>query len=237
MTTPRSITMFKESMLVIERPRNREYHGLTWNTAQSHWYPVPIRGTSSLHASSQFGLWAVKLKISSPTSTSIRFYDFECDGRFLRITHEGRTRDIPILKKVGRGPLPTWITGHSHEVTTRSPDGYVQLGVTLWSTDGTQPPAPQQQQPQQQPQQPQQQRLTNKTVVLPSRVLRIFLEDAINKGESCPITMDDINLETARVTSCFHIFQGNAIQKWLETSSECPVCKQSCHLIAMDVSS
>lgn len=63
-------------------------------------------------------------------------------------------------------------------------------------------------------------------VVLPVHIGTIIVNDYISKGESCPITMDPFTLDTAAITSCFHLFDYNAIKTWIETSQDCPVCRQ-----------
>ena len=63
---------------------------------------------------------------------------------------------------------------------------------------------------------------------IPQRIAWIVAEDACKRGEDCSITLDAITPITAAVTSCFHVFDANAIAKWLETTpgSQCPMCKK-----------
>ena len=66
---------------------------------------------------------------------------------------------------------------------------------------------------------------------LPEYVRNLLIENAITKGETCPITMETIEKETATVTSCFHVFEKSSIETWLSNKSndnKCPVCKQIC---------
>lgn len=65
---------------------------------------------------------------------------------------------------------------------------------------------------------------------LPGYVTSLLLEDAISKKQDCPITMEPITKETSAVTSCYHVFDRDAIASWLVTHTTCPVCKQTCCL-------
>ena len=61
----------------------------------------------------------------------------------------------------------------------------------------------------------------------PRHVLEILKQDAISKGDSCPISFTPFaECESMTVTSCFHIFETAAIQQWLGTKQLCPTCKQ-----------
>ena len=63
---------------------------------------------------------------------------------------------------------------------------------------------------------------------IPEFVASALLQQAIQKEECCPISMEDLTTENATVTSCYHIFNHESLQNWLETNTSCPVCKQSC---------
>jgi len=63
---------------------------------------------------------------------------------------------------------------------------------------------------------------------IPAFVTSLLVEDAIKKKQDCPITMEPITKELARVTSCYHVFDRDAITTWLIAHTTCPVCKQTC---------
>jgi hypothetical protein len=65
---------------------------------------------------------------------------------------------------------------------------------------------------------------------IPAFVATLLIEDAIAKKQDCSITMEPISATTATVTSCYHVFNKDAIQQWLERNTSCPVCKQKCTL-------
>jgi hypothetical protein len=65
---------------------------------------------------------------------------------------------------------------------------------------------------------------------IPKFVASALVKDAIEKSDVCPITLELLTIENAAVTSCFHIFEKNCIQTWLQEKSSCPVCKQPCKI-------
>jgi hypothetical protein len=65
-------------------------------------------------------------------------------------------------------------------------------------------------------------------VPMPMHIADIIARDAVIRNEVCPITMENISLENYAVTSCFHVFDRDAIAIWRTTNTTCPVCKQEC---------
>lgn len=61
---------------------------------------------------------------------------------------------------------------------------------------------------------------------IPQRIAWVIAENASQKGEVCPITLDTITPTSASVTSCFHVFQKDALNTWFLTNSKCPLCKE-----------
>jgi len=61
---------------------------------------------------------------------------------------------------------------------------------------------------------------------LPKRIAWIIAEDASKKGETCSITLEPISPITASVTTCYHVFDTDALATWLVTKNTCPLCKQ-----------
>jgi len=64
--------------------------------------------------------------------------------------------------------------------------------------------------------------------ILPKHIAELIAKDAVVREEICPITMDAITMETCAVTSCFHVFERDALAMWHVTNNTCPVCKQGC---------
>jgi SUMO ligase MMS21 Smc5/6 complex component len=76
------------------------------------------------------------------------------------------------------------------------------------------------QRPQQQQQQ--QQQCPNS---LPKFVADLIIRNAAAEGARCPITMDPIEeTEAFTVTACYHVFNAEALQRWLREHSNCPEC-------------
>ena len=74
--------------------------------------------------------------------------------------------------------------------------------------------------------------------IIPQHAIKLILLGALIEGEICPITTNDITLENGAVTTCFHLFDKDAINRWLNTPGsrrECPVCKDSCVSYSMNV--
>ncbi len=63
---------------------------------------------------------------------------------------------------------------------------------------------------------------------IPEFVASALVKDAIQKGECCPISMEDLKTGSIAVTSCYHIFDRSSLQGWLTDHTTCPVCKQAC---------
>ena len=58
-----------------------------------------------------------------------------------------------------------------------------------------------------------------------NHMIRGFMECAILKKESCPITMDPFTLENIACTPCGHLFTQEAIVECLKRSPTCPTCR------------
>jgi hypothetical protein len=72
---------------------------------------------------------------------------------------------------------------------------------------------------------------------IPQHIVLALLRDAAMNDVSCPITSDDIDITNGAVTSCFHLFERDAIARWLAmpySKDECPVCKQPCNSYALN---
>ena len=63
---------------------------------------------------------------------------------------------------------------------------------------------------------------------IPELVGTLLIRDAITSDDSCPITaVPFAELESLTATSCFHVFETEAIEAWLSEHSQCPVCRHS----------
>jgi len=71
---------------------------------------------------------------------------------------------------------------------------------------------------------------------IPQHAIRSMLRDAAMQEESCPITGEDIDIVNGAVTSCFHLFEKNAIATWLalpNSQDKCPVCNNKCNMFTV----
>lgn len=71
-------------------------------------------------------------------------------------------------------------------------------------------------------------KLNSQTDPIPLFVAETLLEKAIQCKQTCPISFEPLDKGKTAVTSCFHLFDQNAIQEWMKTRSICPVCKKVC---------
>ena len=72
---------------------------------------------------------------------------------------------------------------------------------------------------------------------IPQHIVLALLRDAAMNDVSCPITSDEIDVTNGAVTSCFHLFERDAIARWLAmpySKDECPVCKQPCNSYSLE---
>ena len=72
---------------------------------------------------------------------------------------------------------------------------------------------------------------------IPQHIIRILLTNAVLNSETCPITSGDIDVSNGAITSCFHYFDKEAINKWLSmpnSKNECPLCKTPCNSYTLD---
>jgi hypothetical protein len=64
---------------------------------------------------------------------------------------------------------------------------------------------------------------------VPKFVAQLVAQHSVENGEMCPITCDDITVDEAAVTSCYHVFSKESIEMYREMgNTTCPVCRQEC---------
>ena len=63
---------------------------------------------------------------------------------------------------------------------------------------------------------------------LPIHIVKLLLERAEQENATCSITEEPLTVGSASVTSCGHLFNTVAIQRWLSTGKGCPECRQPC---------
>ncbi|NBQ48456.1 MAG: hypothetical protein EBU33_08405 [Sphingobacteriia bacterium] len=60
---------------------------------------------------------------------------------------------------------------------------------------------------------------------IPQHVVQRLITYAVQNKECCPITLNPVVAETSSITSCFHVFDTEAIQQCLRRNNMCPVCR------------
>lgn len=231
-----NIASFKTNFIAVKKQTHEDkYYLFTFCPIRQHWYPYVADLTEPLtkHYTNQipsvdgfiFTAANVSIKFkgraANTTSTFVTLPYYLCLG----------TKEIVILRKSpSHVSAPFRASLKKREYELSSVGGTARnLTAPLWVLAAPQP----------QPQQPLQPLQTNtntylRTVrttppikqALPRRIAWILAEDASKKGDVCPITMDPISPLTASVTSCFHVFQTNALQMSLQHNPECPVCRE-----------
>lgn len=63
-------------------------------------------------------------------------------------------------------------------------------------------------------------------LTLQAFTIRALISHAIKENMTCPISMNAIEENSACVTTCQHIFERQAIERWFQDNSRCPVCRQ-----------
>jgi len=200
---------FNGEYLAVFRPRRRTYIFLKWNTPNRIWDSNnEMFENLTLHRSHH---------------TPVRGYlnivnnglvNFTSDGYFLR---NMRNQLIPIVN-ANSSLLPASYRRVNMTAEQAEGDAYND-NRQLWSMF-----EPQQEQVPQQAQDPSHSR----DETLPRRIACIIAEDAAKNNETCGITMEKIVPENSSVTSCFHVFETSAINRWLQTHTTCPLCNREC---------
>jgi hypothetical protein len=205
---------FINPLIAFYRQRKRTYFFLQWNTALGKW--LKYNGDQqvfTLHVSStqQNGYCNVSYVIRGRV-TRIRI---ECKGFFLR---SGNTI-VPIIEHV---TLPASLIGREFTATAPVDNDEYRIPQLLWRV---QQPAPVLVAP------PRQQMPMKRKESIPRRIAWLIAEDAQKQGDTCAITMEEISPMTAAVTTCFHVFNGDALAEWVARHTNaskipCPVCRK-----------
>jgi len=70
-------------------------------------------------------------------------------------------------------------------------------------------------------------RAVNPVTTIPKFIAELVRKEAIAKKESCPITFTPFDeCSSTSLTSCYHLYETTGLNRWLENSMKCPVCKQ-----------
>ena len=216
---PDVIGHFITNHVAFFRPIKRTYVILYWHPAVRKWVKcTDTMNNLSLHRSLTTDNGAVRISIATRPNGTAQLIDVRSRGYYLRSEN---TR-ITLLEKTGALPP-------SFNIDYTLADPTAAAGLTeedLWVVG---PP------PLALPQValPQVPALPARFVPLkpiPKRIAWIIAEDS-SKTESCPILAEPISPITAAVTTCYHVFDHEAINEWFirnPVNTKCPVCRELC---------
>ena len=72
-------------------------------------------------------------------------------------------------------------------------------------------------------------RLSSK-VNIPLHIFTPFINQAIEKKDMCPISMEILTKKDVASTPCGHLFQYDSLKKALQTAEKCPTCRAKCNV-------
>lgn len=208
-----AIYTFNTHYVAFFRPIKRTYIVLHWQPHVRKW--IKFTGelpNLSIHRSLTTDNGAVRISIATRPNGTPQLIDVRARGYYLQ---SGDTR-ISLLEKNGALPAPF----NTVDYTLADPTAVADLTeVDLWIT---QPP----------PLAPAALVIIPVNVPLkpiPKRIAWLIAEEA--KAETCPILAEPISPITAAVTTCFHVFDYEAINEWFvrnPVNTRCPVCRDLC---------
>lgn len=197
-----NIDNFYGNLLAFWRPRKQTYYFLSWKPDANCWEHYNEEHTPfTLHSSTIHERGSVNIRIKS---AGPRYYQtrIRCDGRFLL--------NGPLVIPIAKSAFATQAARIKREYTiVDNPTMPYLRPQLLWELVPAVPVPP-------------------KLAPIPRRIAWLVAEDACKKGETCPISTEYISPKTASVTSCFHVFDSQCINKWLEQHTTCPTCRETC---------
>jgi len=217
------------------RPVKRTFVVLYWDGQARKWLryrddlPELQLKRSSLSVSGSVHINVAKRPNAEPLNIEVR-----ADGHYL----SAGNIDIVIVRKAGAQLPQAFMT---RDFPAPAPDAEVQITMKrLWNVREAEQPAglaalataaQQQQQPQPQPQTQTQPIIKIILKPIPQRIAWLIAEESSKSKETCAITTDEISPITAAVTTCFHVFDYESIQEWVNKNPArptCPVCREVC---------
>jgi hypothetical protein len=211
------INNFISNIVAFYRPIKRTYYFLIWNTTTREWgaYDTDHENITLHKSTAHIRNGNVDIHIRLGRRRHI--VPIVSDRCFLR---SGNTY-IPILKQIGNalpGIQKLRQYTATHDIATYNMD------TQLWTVlplpviapiIATPSPA-----------------LSQLNKGIPQRIAWLIAEDACKKNDICPITQEEISPLTSSVTTCFHVFNTEAIALWAArqtvTELPCPVCRTPC---------
>ena len=230
---PDAIHNFTTRHIAIHRPVKRTFVVFSWEEHVRKWIPyTDDLPELRLKRSSVSTQGVVQINVATRPYRGAMNIEVSSNDHYLTAGNI----DIAIVKKTGT-QLPQAFMKRDYP----APPATEQVEITdkeLWTVRASaqQEAAEQapglaalataaQQQPQQQP--------VIKIILkpIPQRIAWLIAEDSSKSKETCAITTDEISPITAAVTTCFHVFEYDSIQEWVNKNPArptCPVCREVC---------
>ena len=210
-----SIYNFLGNLIAFHRPRKNTYYLMSWSTQQRYWTTANVRANvgpikrhgSGLHRVASY----VVIRLQNGASVEIG-----SNGDYLRIGE----CNVPVVKRVIGPPIPLSMVNNDFGGVTLG-DPYLR-DVELWTVPPPADPEAAAVAPAVAP------AIATAAKPLPKRIAWLIAEDAGKNGDKCAITMEPISPITAAVTTCFHCFDHESIQTWMESHTTCPQCRERC---------
>jgi len=206
--TDRIIQRFTEAYLAIYRPVKKTYSIIGWVREGAYWKRAipPTHGVQAAISLRYQTIPPATAKINVIKHNTRDILNIECmaSGQYLIY---GSYR-IPIIVKKTTSPTSFPLSIFNKEFPCDAESLETSEVAPLWELTAQTPVQ------------------IKKKQGIPQRIAWIIAENASQKGDTCPITLDTITPMTAAVTSCFHVFQKDALNTWFLTDSKCPLCKE-----------
>jgi hypothetical protein len=215
------VESFVGQFCAIYRPRKNAYCILRYFQNGHSWKPyteripldqLSLRITNTPNVIAKLYLHRRVSGYQTPNDAN-NLYNFLAYGNYIHWANPTNgSIPIPVLTLArGQRTIPAKFTKVDYSI----PGPTTEHQVDLWQVRAAVAPKPE----------------VRKTNPMPKHIVQLIAENAVSRAEQCPITMDDLTLENASVTSCYHVFNHDAINKWFEKDTTCPVCKTECTTI------
>jgi hypothetical protein len=203
---------FIGNFIAFHRPRKNTYCLIHWAADLNCWTIANIQPNAGIIKIYKSGLHGTTSFVRICLHNNL-YVEIKSIGKYLRIGE----LDVPIVARVSGSSIPMRIVNNDFGGVIRG-EPYLR-DVELW----TLPPAVETAAARDTPA-----HLAYIIKPLPKRVAWILAEDAQKNEDTCAITMDQINPISAAVTTCFHCFDHESIQTWMESNTTCPQCREPC---------
>jgi hypothetical protein len=219
MNQAQDIQTFTNRFLAIYRPNKKTYSVIEWNQTRGYWRRALLDPdhTPAINIRSHNTPPALVNINISPQMNNRKFVRCKALDKYLFYNNI----HVPIIQKTPNSEHDFVHSTFAGEFTCTSVSNEPVFTQAMWALYAVAPHVPA-------PPGPINHVFTNLPEPIPRRIAWLIAEDASKNGDSCSITLDMISPITASVTTCFHVFNSDAIATWLTTNPLCPMCKKRC---------